>query len=306
MAKDERGIWTATIGPLPADMYNYTFSVDGLSIADPRNKTVKLGARSGPTSVLEVSGDRSAFLAIRNVPHGTVHIHHYFSKPVNGMRRLHVYTPPGYDPSARTRYPVLYLLHGSGDTDAEWDYLGRSGIILDNLLADGKAKPMVVVMPDGHAAAGGDNTGKFGEDLLNEVIPLVEHGYRVSAAREQRALAGLSMGGAQTMAVGLPNLDKFSHLGVFSMGVGGRAGGGGEAFEKTHQSVLSKAEETNKKLKLFWIACGKEDFLMPGVVTLRQVLDKNNVKYIYRESEGGHNWYNWRIYLSEFYPMLFK
>ena len=310
LAKDEKGVWSVTVGPIAPDLYSYTFSVDGLTIADPRNPMVKLGARSGPVSLVDMAADLKSRHSFRDVPHGVVHIHHYSSRATGTVRRVHVYTPPGYDLGARTQYPVLYLLHGSGDTDAEWYYLGRAGAILDNQLAARSAtKPMIIVMPDGHPSRAGSSSPQgggmanelFGDDLLNDVMPLVERAYRVSPNRSHRALAGLSMGGGQTLTVGLANLDKFSHLGVFSMGARDAA-----AFEQRHASVLGKPEATNKQLKLFWIACGKEDSLIPSVGTLRSTLDKHGIKHIYRESEGGHSWSIWRLYLDEFYPMLFQ
>lgn len=311
LVKNEQGVWSLTVGPLPADLYSYSFQVDGLQVVDPRNPLVKMGATASNTSLVDIAGERVAFHAIRDVPHGTVHVHHYMSKPAGYMRRLHVYTPPGYEKNSQ-RHPVLYLLHGSGDTDAEWYYLGRAGIILDNLLAAGKSRPMLIVMTDGHPvkadnrdpASRAHNTARFSEDLLSEVIPLIERTYRVSASREQRALAGLSMGGMQTLAVGLSNLDKFSHLGVFSAGAGGRERDA-SAFEKTHAAVLSKPEETNKKLRLFWISCGKTDFLMPSVEALLASLNQHNIRHTWRLTEGGHTWTNWRFYLAEFLPLLF-
>ena len=312
LAKNDEGVWSITVGPLPADLYSYSFQVDGLQVVDPRNPLIKLGATASNTSLIDIPGERAAFHAIREVPHGTVHVHHYMSRPAASMRRMHVYTPPGYEKITQTKYPVLYLLHGSGDTDAEWYYLGRSGIILDNLLAVGKARPMLIVMTDGHPVkadnrdpgARAQNTARFSEDLLTEVIPLIERTYRVNASREHRALAGLSMGGMQTIAVGLPNLDKFSHLGVFSAGAGGRERDA-SAFEKTHAAVLAKPEDTNKKLRLFWIACGKNDFLLPSVDALLASLNRHGIRHTWRPTEGGHTWTNWRFYLAEFLPLLF-
>jgi len=309
LAKGDDGVWSLTVGPLPADLYSYSFQADGLQVLDPRNPLVKLGATSSNTSLVDIPGERAAFHAIRDVPHGTVHVHHYASKPAASMRRLHVYTPPGYEKNGQTKYPVLYLLHGSGDTDAEWYYLGRAGIILDNLLAAGKSRPMLIVMTDGHPvkdpAARPQNTARFSEDLLTEVIPLIERTYRVNTSRDQRALAGLSMGGMQTLTVGLANLDKFSYLGVFSAGAGGRERDA-SAFERTHAAVLAKPEDTNKKLRLFWIACGKTDFLLPSVEALLESLNKHNIRHTWRPTEGGHTWTNWRFYLAEFLPLLFS
>jgi len=312
MARDERGVWSVTLGPLKPDLYSYSFLLDGVSIVDPRNPLLKLGAR-GSTSLVDVPGPEAAFHALGNVAHGTIHVHHYPSKAVGGLRRLHVYTPPGYDPARGARYPVLYLLHGNGDTDGEWSKLGRAGWILDNLLAQGKVRPMIVVMPYGHAvdpfatdpAARGRNTSVFGEDLIGSVIPFIEQAYRVSTAREHRAVAGLSMGGAQSLNVGLANLDKFSHIGVFSAGAG-FGPGAGEEFEQRFGGVLAKPEAVNKQLRLFWIGCGTTDFVYQGAKALSEALTKRGIKHTFRESGGGHVWPNWRLYLSELTPLLFR
>ncbi len=307
MANDG-GVWSATTPAMAPDMYSYSFDVDGVRLPDPRNPVIKPASNGGPVSLVDVPGARAAYQAIRAVPHGAAHVHYYSSQATGGLRRLHVYTPPGYE-TGGARYPVLYLLHGSGDSDAEWLTVGRAGIILDNLIAEGKAKPMIVAMPDGHPVspmAGqemrGRNTELFTADLMGDAMPLVEKLYRASGKREDRALAGLSMGGGQTLAAGLANLDRFSHLGVFSSGVRDAAD-----FESRHGAVLGAPAKTNARLKLFWIGCGiKDTGAMPGLKTLRASLDGHGIKYTYRESESGHNWRQWRLYLSEFAPSLFR
>jgi enterochelin esterase family protein len=304
LVKADDGVWSFTTEPLRPDLYNYRFNVDGLNVADPQNALVKTGRNVAASSLLDIPGPEAAFHALRPVPHGTVHIEWYMSKAVDSIRRMHVYTPPGYEAGA-ARYPVLYLLHGAGDDDVGWTEVGRANLILDNLLADGRTKPMIVVMPDGHAvndpAMRAHNTEKFEADLIGDIIPLVERKYRAAPGRDNRALAGLSMGGMQTLEIGLRNVDKFAALGVFSAGVANAA-----AFQKRHADVLADPAKLNRHLKLFWIGIGKSDFLYKSNQTLLTELDTRNIRHVYRESEGGHVWYNWRLYLSEFAPQLFR
>ena len=304
LTKDAEGLWSVTTAPLPADLYSYSFIVDGVKTIDSRNPLLKTGARSSDSAV-DIPGAAAEHHALRNVPHGTVHAEIYSSAATGTLRRLHVYTPPGYE-AGRGRYPVLYLLHGSGDTDREWTSYGRANLIADNLIADGKLKPLVIVMTDGHPADPNNpalrarNTELFAKDLLESVIPFVEKKYRIEARRERRALAGLSMGGAQTLATGLKALDRFSALGVFSMGLRG------ESFEDEHRAVLEDAAATNQRLRLFWIACGKDDFLWEPAVRLHETLEKRGIRHVWKPTAGAHTWVVWRRYLSEFLPLLFQ
>ena len=240
------------------------------------------------------------------IQRGRVESVEYDSKAAAGKRRMLVYTPPSY--SAETKYPVLYLLHGGGDDETGWTKKGAADTILDNLLADKKVVPMVVVMPNGRVASKGAKPADkfagfdaFGKDLLEDVIPHVEKKYSVKADRENRALAGLSMGGLQTLDIGLTHLDTFAHLGVFSSGwfPDRRA-----AFEKDQQALL-KDPETNKKLKLFWIANGKPDIAFKNNQAMLEMFDKYGLKYEYREGKGGHTWDSWRNHLYVFAPLLF-
>jgi enterochelin esterase family protein len=204
---------------------------------------------------------------------------------------------------------VLYLLHGAGDTDDAWPTVGRAGFILDNLIAAGRARPMIVVMPAGHTPRPGGlfsatpTRDPFIADFLGDVMPYVERHYRVRTGRDNRAIAGLSMGGAQTLNIGLPNVDKFSQLGVFSSGFLGQDGPAN--FARDHRATLADPR-LNSRLRLFWIATGREDFLMPQTRASLAMLDQHGVKYVYRETDGGHSWPNWRAYLAEFAPMLFR
>lgn len=304
LTKDDKGLWSVTTPPVPADLYWYHFSVDGVKTIDTRNPLLKTGARS-MDSAIDVRGEAAAHHALRNVPHGTVHVELYPSSATGGLRRLHVYTPPGYQ-AGRGNYPVLYLLHGSGDTDREWSSYGRANLIADNLIADGKLKPLIIVMTDGHPADANDpaqrtrNTELYTKDLLESVMPFVEKKYRIDARRERRALAGLSMGGGQTLAAGLKSLDRFAALGVFSMGIRG------EGFDKEHAAVLGDPASTNARLKLFWVACGKDDFVWESAVRLHETLDKAGIRHVWRPTEGAHTWPVWRRYLHEFLPLLFQ
>ncbi len=310
MHKAEDGTWSVVVGPLKPSIYNYTFSIDGVRDIDPGNPMVKLGDRSSE-SIFEVPGDAPATYDIQPVPHGTVHINYYESKVAGALRSMLVYTPPGYE-AGKAKLPVLYLLHGSGDTEFGWVTVGRANLILDNLIAQGKAKPMIVVMPYGRPAgdvmlvpakaaqtpAPSNQNALFGQDLLEEVIPNVEKLYRVSAKADDRALAGLSMGGGQTLEIGLSHLDTFHYIGAFSAGIRGN-------LEDTYKGFLSDPGAANKKLKVFYIAVGKTDSLFAASKSLDEMLTKRDIKHTFSPSEEGHVWRNWRDYLIEFTPMLF-
>ena len=310
LTKGDDGVWTITAGPLAPAVYSYTYTVDGVRDIDPNNPMVKLGDRSSE-SMFEVSGDRPAPYDIQNVPHGTVHINWYNSSTVGALRSLYVYTPPGYEES-KSKLPVLYLLHGSGDTEAGWVEIGRANLILDNLIASGAAKPMMIVMPYGRplpdvmlipspAGRGGTNaTEQFGNDLLHDVIPYVEKLYRVSAKPDDRAIAGLSMGGGQALQIGTSHLETFHYIGAFS------AGGGRGNPEEMYKDFFSDSAAVNKKLKVFYIACGKADALFAGSQALSDALDKHQIKHQFAPSEEGHVWRNWRNYLASFAPQLFR
>jgi enterochelin esterase-like enzyme len=303
LVKGDSGVWKLT-AQVPADLYIYWCDVDGVAVADPRNNRPRVNM-STVRSLLEVPGAASEFFAERPVPHGAVAAIHYQSQALGVPRRMHVYTPPGYATSGE-RYPVLYLLHGGGDNDLSWLMAGRANFILDNLIAAGKAKPMIVVMPAGHVPAApgaAPAPDAFARDLLTDVVPYVERNYRTLPGRERRAIAGLSMGGQQTLNVGLTNLDKFSQLGVFSSGWFGQDGAA--TFAKNNAALL--ADPTlNDRLRLFWLATGKEDFVLPSTKASLAMLDQHKIRYSYKETEGGHTWPNWRAYLNEFAPLLFR
>jgi len=307
MVKDDRGIWSITVGPVQPELYHYAFIVDGLRVADPSNQKIK-PSRSLTTSILDVPGDPPLVHDFQNVPHGTVHVHYYRSKATNSLRRLHVYTPPGYEQDTDAGYPTLYLLHGSGDSDATWTVLGRAHWILDNLIAQGKVTPMVVVMPDGHANPPNPITGPngkyyrsnsevFEQDLLTEVMPLVEATYRVKPDRLSRGIIGLSMGGGQSLNIGLNHLELFAWVGGMSAGI--------RDPEKSMAGLLADPNAANQKLQLLWIACGKDDLLIDASREFSELLDSKGIKHTFRETDGVHTWWVWRKYLTEFAPLVF-
>jgi enterochelin esterase-like enzyme len=291
----ETGVWEITLGPFEPELYSYNFVVDGVATVDPRNPVIKIG--TGTTnSLLDIPGDPPLFYDERPVPRGTVHLHRYDSKTLGVTRGLNVYTPPDYLKDLRTAYPVLYLLHGAGDNERGWSTIGRAGVILDNLIAEKKAVPMIVVMPDGHAPQVEGIENAFHEDLINDIIPYVEANYRIKKDAGNRALAGLSMGGFQTLDIGISHQDIFNWIGVFSGGIN-------DTYEQTHGTFLDSA---NTNLDLFWIGIGRTDFLWERNENLLKLLNEKKVKHTFRQSEGGHTWKNWRAYLHEFTQLLFK
>ena len=302
LEKGDKGIWSLTIGPLPGGFYTYGYAIDGgLRMPDPSNPNLEL-RRWGPTSSFIVHNSEGAVIEERRVPHGTVHVNFYDSPNLDRQRMVYVYTPPGYE-SSRQRYPVLYLLHGNGQIEASWTWTGRANVILDNLLADGKIKPMIVVMPYGHIpreiksaspAPSQNDPGAIEKELLTAVKPMVEAKYRVLADRKHRAIGGLSMGAGQSMAIGLHHLDEFAYIAAFS-------GGGNRAeWEKADPAML------NQKLKVLWIGCGTEDPGYNGVKGMDELLTSKGVHHVWNPSGGGHSWPNWQIYLAKYAPLLFR
>ena len=308
LTKGTNGIWEVTLGPVNPGAYRYAFNVDAVPVIDPKNPAIS-ESQDHVSSLVVVPGND--FMDILQVPHGAVASMTYYSTSLKCFRRLHVYTPPGYE-TGKDRYPVFYLLHGSGDCDDSWGSVGRAGFILDNLIAAGKAKPMVIVMPAGHTPStppgiipGGDDP--FSNDFLNDLMPLVESHYRIQGDRAHRALAGLSMGGWQTLNIGISHLDQFAYLGVFSSGVleGFRGSVPKVTFEDRSRSVLDDAS-LKPGLKLLWLATGKTDFLLEHSRKTVAMLKQHGFSPVYQETDGGHIWINWRNYLNEFAPQLFQ
>ena len=308
MVRDQTGLWSATTeGPVAADTYRFNFQVDGAAVPDPRGTTWSQQV-SGITTTLEVPGPAGAFQSYNlSVPHGVVSVVEYWSKSLNLKRQAHVYTPPGYMEGSR-RYPVLYLVHGAGDSDDSWTSVGHAQYILDNLIASGKAKPMIIIMPAGHTPArpgrGLLRNEDFGNDLIRDVIPMVDGSFRTLTRPRDRAMAGLSMGGAHTINFGLTHPDLFRYIGIFSMGLG--LEGGPAEFSEFKQSNAIALRDAAKDMQLVYYAVGRNDFLYASIAPTRAMFDEVGIHTTYVESEGGHTWINWRRYLNDFAPKLFR
>ena len=316
LTKGTNDVWEITVGPIDPGAYRYNFSVDGLSVIDPRNPATS-ESNGNSWSLVHVPG--ADFMDTKDVAHGAVCEVTYYSKTLKRFRRMHVYTPPGYE-SGKGKFPVFYLLHGASDSDDSWSSVGRAGFILDNLIAAKKARPMVVVMPHGHtgpfnfAARDGLRTAvdEFVTEFESDIMPHVEKTYRVYTDRKRRAVAGLSMGGAQTLNIAMRNLDKFSYMGVYSSGVFGITGERrgtntaptGPAWVEQHQRALTDPR-LKKDLKLVWFATGKDDFLLNTSRATVDLLKKHGFNVVYHETPGAHTWMVWRQYLHEFAPLLF-
>jgi enterochelin esterase family protein len=311
MAKDDQGVWSLTTAPLEPDYYGYSFLVDGVRAMDLNNPSLKYNLLSTESQV-HVPGPATLPWELNDVPHGVIHRHFYHSAAADDDRAYFVYTPPGYKPSARTRYPVLYLLHGYSDDATAWWSVGQANVILDNLIARGEAKPMVVVMPLGYGTMEilqrgwarvrepvlwQRNVNQFRVTLLEEVLPQVESAYHVAKDRKARAIAGLSMGGAESLTVGLNNLDRFAWIGAFSSG--GLSTNFSTAFPKLGAAA-------NDRLRLLWISCGKDDGLVEPNRQFVHWLEAKGLHCVWTEVPGVHSWRVWRRNLATFAPLLFR
>lgn len=315
MDKDESGLWTITVGPLEPEIWSYNFRVHGVDVTDPSNPAVKpTPPGQAMSSFVEVPASTPMFYDSRAVPHGEVRMRPYESKAMGVTRWLWVYTPPDYDRST-AKYPVLYLLHGNGEAQNGWVMNGRANIILDNAIADAKARPMIVVMPQGHALQGanvgplsriqGENamfSPRFPKDLLDDVIPLVERTYRVKQGADNRAIAGLSMGGGQALSIGLSNPKLFRYVLGFSAAVGGQF----NSVDETVRALPLGGEGIQAPFRLVWVSCGRQDFLFNNNKQFAEMLTARGVKVTYRETEGAHVWSVWRRNLYETVPLLFQ
>ena len=299
LTRDAQGLWSITVGPLEPNIYIYVFDVDGLTITDPVNPLVKLRARTS-ASMVEIPGGKPWEPAA--VPHGAVEIQTHQSQVCQGLRQVLVYTPPGYE-KGRTRYPVVYLLHGNNDLAFGWTMAGRANLILDNFIAEKKAVPMIVVMPWGHALPFGarppagqpGNNDVFEDYLLKEVVPLVEGRYRVAAGRGNHAVVGLSMGGAQALQVGLHHRDRFASIGVF-----------GSGMTRADFEARFPRAATGEKLDLVYVGIGKEDGSRAKAKELSETLNGHGIGATYHEVDGGHTYPTWRKLLVETAPLLFR
>ena len=316
LVKDENGVWTGESAPQDEGFHYYQLIIDGARVPDPGSLYFYGVSRWG--SGVEVPAHDRDFYALKDVPHGQVRENLYFSKITNSWRRCFVYTPPGYDKNTSARYPVLYLQHGSGEDETGWSVQGKANLILDNLIAEKKAVPMIIVMDKGYATranpqqnagpANGPGFSAFEDVVINEIIPMIDSEYRTIADRDHRAIAGLSMGANQTMRIFMNNLDKFSHIGGFS---------GTPNYPSTDEidpvtfmnGIFNDGNELNKQINLLWLGLGtKENNPFPGSVgAFRKMLEKAGIEYVYYESpETGHEWLTWRRDLYQFAPLLFK
>ena len=306
MKKTADGVWAISEGPMDVGMYIYNFVVDGVAIADPVNPRMKLRSRTS-ASLVEVSGDKPAFWQLRDVPHGSVEINWQKSKTINGETRpIWVYTPPGYEKSGNRRYPVVYLLHGSNDTAAGWTTAGNANFIIDNLLAENKALPMIVVMPYTHAVPFGSprevqakNTPLFEKYLMEDVMPFAESKYRIAKGSNNQALVGLSMGGGHSLNIGLSHLGMFHTVGVFSSAPG-------PDFETKFADILKNPNQANSKIKQFYIGCGLQDPVIARATKLSETLKAHNIRHTFRTMEGLHTYTVWRTFLNEVAPLMFR
>jgi enterochelin esterase family protein len=332
MTKGDDGIWTATLGPLPPDVYTYAFNIDGVNTTDPRNPWVKLVSATGLASQVEVPGDGPQYYDAKPVPHGLVQIMTYESKSTGATRQAYVYTPPEYNRTT-TKYPVFYLLHGGGDLDPGWVMTGRANIIMDNLLAEKKAVPMIVVMPlargggslglgpagmspgiaaAGNVAPGGGRgaggaaapagpapLGAFAQDFINDLVPAVEKTFRVSSRPEDRGIGGLSAGGAATINTAFSRPDLFRYVVIMSAGAPQNA-------EQQYPKFFGDSAAGAKQMRMIWLAAGDADFALDGTKAIDQVLTKNGIKHSFKITTGRHEWRLWRPHLNEFAQLLFK
>jgi enterochelin esterase family protein len=320
MIRNDTGLFEVKVGPLASDMYVYTYTIDGVrNMRDPNNNVV---VRDGSyiESRLVVPGEEIELYDVKDVPHGRLTAIWYPSPACGMQRRMIVYTPPGYETSSES-YPVLYLMHGGGGDEEAWISRGRANYIMDNLMAEGRSKPMIVVITNGIPSVPGSpadrpmfpaerietrtpsamTSGLFEKSMIDDILPYVEKNFRVVADPDHRAITGLSMGGYHTQKITNAHPGVFSYIGVMSMGL---YDGFGRYDREEHLSQIRTLKESDPVV--YWIACGKTDFLIERVDQLRKLYDEQGFEYIYRESEGGHTWNNWRLYLTEFVPMLFQ
>jgi len=319
LTKDEKGVWTGESAPQVEGFHYYQLWIDGAAVPDPGSIYFYGASRWG--SGIEIPATDQDFYALKDVPHGKVSQNLYFSRITNSWRRCFVYTPPDYDKNISSRYPVLYLQHGSGEDETGWSVQGKANVILDNLIAERKAVPMIIVMDNGYATKpsprqqgtevaprGPGAFSAFEEVLLKEIIPMIDDTYRTIPDREHRGMAGLSMGANQTIQITMNNLDKFSYIGGFS-GTSNFPSAAELDPATFFNGKFKDGEALNKQIKLFWLGLGtKEPNPFPGSVgAFRNMLDKIGVKYVFYASPGtAHEWLTWRRDLFQFAPLLFR
>lgn len=311
LARNEAGIWSLTIGPLESGVYSYWFDVDGTRVVDPRNRYTKQWLMM--ESAFEVTSDDDRMSAMRDVFHGSVTRHTYKSAArEDAFTAYYVYTPPGYDPRGKTRYPIVFLLHGFGDDERAWQEFGRANVIADNLIDEGKAVPSIVVMPHGHPEPipfgsgfnwdnyGPANHARMDQQVVAEILPQINERYLTKTGRDHQAIVGLSMGGGHALGIGSQNLDTFAWIGGFS------SGGAARDYEDCLTPLLEISNAPGTAPHLLWIGCGEDDFLIETNRNLVAWLNSNDVEHTYAETEGNHSWPVWRDYWERFLPLLFK
>jgi enterochelin esterase family protein len=304
MARDEAGVWSVTTPPAPPGFYYYDVVVDGFATTDPGSETFFGWGRQ--QSGIELPDPGRDFDAVKEVPHGDVRIHTYHARTTGGPRRVFVYTPPGYDRGTR-RYPVLYLQHGSGESERAWTAQGRAQFILDNLLAAQKAEPMLVVMeqgyavaPDQPAAPNARGNEAFEALVVNDLVPAIDRAYRTIPRREARAIAGLSMGGGQALRIGLAHRALFASIAAMSGGAGLLVEGEAPA------ALLGTPAALNRELRLLWLGCGQQDGAFARTQAARTILDRAGIRHVWFETAGAHEWSVWRASLHDLAPRLFR
>ena len=300
MTRGADGVWSITTPPAVPGFHYYWFLVDGVAVNDPASETYFGWGRQ--TSGIEVPEPGADFYDARDLPHGDVRIRWYLSKVTGAWRRAYVYTPAEYDANPKKRYPVLYLQHGSGEDERGWTVQGRANFILDNLIAAGSAKPMIVVMDQGYAVAPGQPNA-FEQVVLNDIIPMIDRTYRTVAKREQRAMAGLSMGGGQTLQIALTHLDTFAWIGAFSAPL--RAG---TDLKTAYDGAFADPAAFNKKIRMLWMGAGTgEERFHKTALAMHETLDKTGIRNTFYASQGtAHEWQTWRRHLHQFAPLLFQ
>jgi enterochelin esterase family protein len=297
LVKDTSGIWSVTVPSVIPDIYPYSFTVDGVQVADPNNTYIFANERF-KRSLVEVKGDKPLIHALRNVPHGKIHYRLYKSSTLGVTRNLLVYTPPRFEMNGTTKYPVLYLIHGGSDTEETWTKVGRANFIADNLIAEGKAKPMIIVMPYGNVRP--SPMSDFTKDMMNDILPFVESNYPVIKDGNGRAVAGFSVGGGQTLNIGLTNTDKFAYICSYAPFTGT------DEFKKNFTDWSPNADALNKQIKLLTIHVGTEDFLYDSVKKNIAFFDEKKIKVKPYIVSGGHTWMNCKQYLATTLQEIFK
>lgn len=295
--KDTSGIWTVTVPPVQPDIYPYSFMVDSVQLADPNNTYIFANERF-KRSIVDVPGDAPLIHSLQNVPHGAISYRYYTSSTLSSTRQLLVYTPPGFKANGKKKYPVLYLIHGGSDTEETWTKVGRANLIADNLIAQGKAVPMIIVMPYGNVRP--KPMPDFTKDVINDIIPFIEANYPVKTGSKHRAVAGFSVGGGQTLNIGLTNTDKFAYICSYAPYTAT------EEFQKNFTNWTPDAAKMNKDLKLFTISVGTDDFLYNSVKQNIAMFEEKKIKVKSYIVSGGHTWMNCKKYLATTLTEIFK